>query len=60
MKSAPSGSSTLGTGTGVPVPSRLPHFLTTFIDRQAELRSLKTLLHSSRMVTIIGTGIRLG
>ena len=56
MQSAPSGSSTPRTGTGVLVPSRLPHFLTTFIDRQAELRSLKTLLHSSRMVTLMGTG----
>ena len=56
MQSAPSGSSTPRTGTSVLVPSRLPHFLTTFIDRHAELRSLKTLLHSSRMVTLMGTG----
>jgi predicted ATPase/class 3 adenylate cyclase/DNA-binding CsgD family transcriptional regulator len=41
----------------VAAPARyLPRFLTTFINREAELRSLKPLLVSSRMVTLIGTG----
>jgi len=48
--------STLRPETATAVPRSLPHFLTTFIDRQAELRSLRTLLHSSRMVTLMGTG----
>ena len=34
----------------------LPHHLTTFVGREAELRSLKQLLRSSRMVTLTGTG----
>src|SRR6202165_2994662 len=37
-------------------PNKLPHQLTTFVGREAELRSLKALLSSSRMVTLVGTG----
>jgi predicted ATPase/DNA-binding CsgD family transcriptional regulator len=37
-------------------PHALPHHLTAFVGREAELRSLKQLLRSSRMVTLTGTG----
>jgi len=37
-------------------PGNLPHPLTSFLNRQAELSSLKTLLRTARMVTICGTG----
>ena len=37
-------------------PSNLPHLLTSFVGREAELRSLKELLGRSRMVTLTGTG----
>jgi len=37
-------------------PINLPHHLTSFVGREAELRSLKALLANSRMVTLIGTG----
>jgi predicted ATPase/DNA-binding CsgD family transcriptional regulator len=37
-------------------PSNLPHHLTSFVGREAELRSLKELLGRSRMVTLTGTG----
>src|SRR5450759_1098658 len=36
--------------------SNLPHHLTSFVGREAELRSLKGLLATSRMVTLTGTG----
>src|SRR5450759_212072 len=36
--------------------SNLPHHLTSFVGREAELRSLKDLLAKSRMVTLTGTG----
>jgi predicted ATPase/DNA-binding CsgD family transcriptional regulator len=36
--------------------SNLPHHLTSFVGREAELRSLKDLLGRSRMVTLTGTG----
>jgi non-specific serine/threonine protein kinase len=37
-------------------PSNLPHHLTSFVGREAELRSLKGLLTGSRLVTLTGTG----
>jgi len=37
-------------------PSNLPLHLTSFVGREAELRSIKALVHSSRLVTLIGTG----
>ena len=37
-------------------PTNLPHHLTSFVGREAELRSLKALLGSARLVTLIGTG----
>ena len=37
-------------------PNNLPRFLTSFVGREAELRSLRTLLGASRLVTITGTG----
>ena len=37
-------------------PSNLPHHLTSFVGREAELRSLKGLLGTARMVTLTGTG----
>ncbi|MHB8612041.1 MAG: ATP-binding protein [Candidatus Dormibacteraceae bacterium] len=37
-------------------PSNLPHHLTSFVGREAELRSLKELIGRSRMVTLTGTG----
>src|ERR1700686_1573538 len=37
-------------------PSNLPQHLTSFVGREAELRSLKELLAKSRMVTLTGTG----
>jgi predicted ATPase/DNA-binding CsgD family transcriptional regulator len=36
--------------------SNLPHHLTSFVGREAELRSLKTLLRTARLVTLTGTG----
>jgi predicted ATPase/DNA-binding CsgD family transcriptional regulator len=37
-------------------PNNLPRHLTSFVGREAELRSLKTQLRTARMVTLIGTG----
>jgi predicted ATPase/DNA-binding CsgD family transcriptional regulator len=37
-------------------PNNLPHHLTSFVGREADLRSLKALLNTTRMVTLIGTG----
>ncbi|HVS49262.1 MAG TPA: LuxR C-terminal-related transcriptional regulator [Candidatus Dormibacteraeota bacterium] len=37
-------------------PNNLPHQLTSFIGREAELRALKALLATARLVTLIGTG----
>jgi non-specific serine/threonine protein kinase len=37
-------------------PTNLPHHLTSFVGREAELRSLKALLGTARLVTLIGTG----
>jgi predicted ATPase/DNA-binding CsgD family transcriptional regulator len=37
-------------------PSNLPHHLTSFVGREDELRSLKRLLSTSRLVTLTGTG----
>ena len=37
-------------------PSNLPQHLTSFVGREAELRSLKRLLSTSRLVTLTGTG----
>jgi len=46
-----------GRGHQATTPSHaLPHHLTTFVGREAELRSLKQLLRNSRMVTLTGTG----
>ena len=36
--------------------SNLPHHLTSFVGREAELRSLKSFLSTSRLVTLTGTG----
>ncbi len=36
--------------------TNLPHHLTSFIGRAAELRSLRSLLTEARLVTIMGTG----
>lgn len=38
------------------VASNLPHFLTTFVGRGAELTALKSLVAGSRMVTLTGAG----
>src|SRR6266550_1887342 len=38
------------------VPSNLPLHLTTFVGREPELRSLKSLVRSARIVTLTGTG----
>ncbi len=37
-------------------PSNLPRHLTSFVNREADLKSLKALLRSSRLVTLVGTG----
>src|ERR1700694_3939256 len=37
-------------------PNNLPHQLTSFIGREAELRALKALLPTAPLVTLIGTG----
>jgi predicted ATPase/DNA-binding CsgD family transcriptional regulator len=37
-------------------PINLPRHLTSFVGREAELRSLKGLIRTSRMVTLTGTG----
>src|SRR5690348_16668530 len=37
-------------------PSNLPLHLTSFVGREAELRSLKSLVRGSRLVTLVGTG----
>ena len=37
-------------------PSNLPNHLTSFVGREAELRSLKRLLSTSRLLTLTGTG----
>ena len=39
-----------------PASSNVPHHLTSFVGREAELRSLKGLLATSRLVTLTGTG----
>ena len=41
---------------GMAAPNNLPHQLTSFVGRETELRSLRALVRSSRMVTLIGTG----
>jgi non-specific serine/threonine protein kinase len=43
-------------GRRADAPNNLPHHLTSFVGREAELRSLKTQLRTARMVTLIGTG----
>ncbi len=40
----------------VVAPNNLPFHLTTFVNREADLRSLKILLRTTRMVTLTGTG----
>ena len=37
-------------------PNNLPHHLTSFVGREADLRSLKALVSTARLVTLIGTG----
>jgi len=37
-------------------PNNLPRHLTSFVGREAELRSLKNQLRTARMVTLLGTG----
>jgi len=37
-------------------PNNLPHHLTSFVGREADLRSLKSLLGTARLVTLTGTG----
>ena len=36
--------------------SNLPRHLTSFVNREADVRALKALVRSSRMVTLVGTG----
>ncbi|HXJ49205.1 MAG TPA: LuxR C-terminal-related transcriptional regulator [Candidatus Acidoferrum sp.] len=43
-------------GKQAAAPSNLPHHLTSFVGREEELRSLKRLLSTSRLVTLTGTG----
>ena len=43
-------------GKQAAAPSNLPHHLTSFVGREEELRSLKRVLSTSRMVTLTGTG----
>src|SRR5256885_12282702 len=38
------------------VPNNLPLHLTTFVGREADLRSLKSLVRNARIVTLTGTG----
>lgn len=38
------------------IPANLPHQLTSFVGRAADLRSLREMLGSARMVTLVGTG----
>jgi predicted ATPase/class 3 adenylate cyclase/DNA-binding CsgD family transcriptional regulator len=38
------------------VPNNLPAQLTSFIGRERDITSVSTLLHSNRMVTLLGTG----
>ena len=38
------------------VPNNLPRQLTSFVNREADLKALKALLRSSRMITLVGTG----
>jgi len=40
----------------VTVPNNLPRSLTSFVGRESDIRSLRSLLATSRMVTILGTG----
>jgi len=40
----------------VTVPNNLPRSLTSFVGRESDIRSLRSLLATSRMVTIVGTG----
>ena len=50
-------STVAGQGRQAPAaPENLPRPLTSFVGREAELRSLKTVLGSSRMVTLVGAG----
>jgi predicted ATPase/DNA-binding CsgD family transcriptional regulator len=37
-------------------PSNLPRYLTSFVNRETELRSLKSMLGKARLVTLTGTG----
>ncbi len=37
-------------------PTNMPHYLTTFVGRSAELSALRSLLPQSRMVTLTGAG----
>ncbi len=41
---------------GAGAPTNLPHHLTSFVGRESDLRSLKRLLSTSRLVTLTGTG----
>lgn len=43
-------------GRRAAAPNNLPHHLTSFVGREADLRSLKSQLRTARMVTLIGTG----
>jgi predicted ATPase/DNA-binding CsgD family transcriptional regulator/tetratricopeptide (TPR) repeat protein len=43
-------------GRRAAAPNNLPHPLTSFVGREADLRSLKAQLRTARMVTLIGTG----
>jgi non-specific serine/threonine protein kinase len=41
---------------GEDVPNNLPHYLTSFVGRRADLSALKSLLARSRMMTVTGPG----
>jgi non-specific serine/threonine protein kinase len=43
-------------GVAAEAPNNMPHDLTSFVGREADIRSLKGLLSTSRMVTLVGTG----
>ena len=45
-----------GPSHGENLPSNLPPRLTSFVDREQERSEIKALLHSHRLVTVVGTG----
>ena len=42
--------------TETPVQNNLPSYLTSFVGREGDLRGLKSLLNTSRLITLVGAG----